>query len=901
MPTTATTATARSNEAGGCGGEIVRTPLACAARSRDNPRIMTTIPGARWWKIDVHTHTPASGDYGKGLEQASLQGISPRDWLLAYMQAGMDAVVVTDHNSGVWIDPLKQALTELEGNSQLSGYRPLVLFPGVEVTANGGAHILAVFPPWATTADINRLLGAVGATAKPGASDIAASQAPVEVVAAIAKAGAIPILAHVDRENSALETSGNTLEGLFSVPDLHAMEVTAKAWSPPQLYRDRKLTWSNVLGSDSHHPATHSSGQRGPGSHFTWVKMETPSHDGLALALLDGDEVSIRRSDADSQDPNAHAHLVIEQVTVTEARYCGRGNPLQVRLSPWLSTIIGGRGTGKSTLVQLLRLALQRQDELPKSLKTEFDAFTAIASSRQSSGALTANTEVQVELRKDGVRFRVRWNRAGTAPAIEEELSTGWSPAVGEIRQRFPVRIFSQGQIFEMARDSSALLKIIDDAPEVDHASWQLQWQREQHQFLSVRAKLRELEQRLAQRSSLEGSLADIRRKLEIFEQAEHATTLQAYQRSQRQRRELDAWAADLVASKAVLRTAVARLHPIEVDVSRFEAHRSSEDALLEQLAASRDARLELAARAAGLAAEVQEIATRWTQTVAASAWQQDSELIARRYQALIADLTARGISEVGQYGALIQERSLLEAQVRSLMDLATTVAQLRVEADSCTQKSVHLRKEITAKRESFLAAVLAGNPHVQMTIVPYGSLQRAAEMSFRAQLDLKEDKYGDDILSEDEQHGCLAELYLGLPADPVQRTTELERRLVALKVQIDDVRHGVDTHFGGRFRKHLRQLSVEAVDRLQTWFPPDELDVRYREGGRFRALEQGSPEQKTAAILAFLLAHGTEPIILDQPEDDQYRGQWRRRADCRDEERRRAMRTRTARQPAIA
>jgi AAA domain, putative AbiEii toxin, Type IV TA system len=313
----------------------------------------------------------------------------------------------------------------------------------------------------------------------------------------------------------------------------------------------------------------------------------------------------------------------------------------------------------------------------------------------------------------------------------------------------------------------------------------------------------------------------------------------------------------------------VAQLHPIEVDVSRFEAHRSSEDALLEQLAASRDARLELAARAAGLAAEVQEIATRWTQTVAASAWQQDSELIARRYQALIADLTARGISEVGQYGALIQERSLLEAQVRSLMDLATTVAQLRVEADSCTQKSVHLRKEITAKRESFLAAVLAGNPHVQMTIVPYGSLQRAAEMSFRAQLDLKEDKYGDDILSEDEQHGCLAELYLGLPADPVQRTTELERRLVALKVQIDDVRHGVDTHFGGRFRKHLRQLSVEAVDRLQTWFPPDELDVRYREGGRFRALEQGSPGQKTAAILAFLLAHGTEPIILDQPEDD--------------------------------
>ena len=23
-------------------------------------------PGARWWKFDFHTHTPASMDYGKG-------------------------------------------------------------------------------------------------------------------------------------------------------------------------------------------------------------------------------------------------------------------------------------------------------------------------------------------------------------------------------------------------------------------------------------------------------------------------------------------------------------------------------------------------------------------------------------------------------------------------------------------------------------------------------------------------------------------------------------------------------------------------------------------------------------------------------------------------------------------
>ena len=33
--------------------------------------------------------------------------------------------------------------------------------------------------------------------------------------------------------------------------------------------------------------------------------------------------------------------------------------------------------------------------------------------------------------------------------------------------------------------------------------------------------------------------------------------------------------------------------------------------------------------------------------------------------------------------------------------------------------------------------------------------------------------------------------------------------------------------------------------------------------------MSQGSPGQQTAALLAFVLGFGNEPIILDQPEDD--------------------------------
>ncbi|MDE0510236.1 MAG: hypothetical protein OXI88_00380, partial [Gammaproteobacteria bacterium] len=116
-------------------------------------------PGSRWWKFDFHTHTPASEDYGRGKDQSSLRQISPQDWLLNFMRAGIDCVAVTDHNSADWVDQLKEAYVELE-QEQAPDFRPLHLFPGVEITANGNIHILAIFDTDRNSADVTTLLGA---------------------------------------------------------------------------------------------------------------------------------------------------------------------------------------------------------------------------------------------------------------------------------------------------------------------------------------------------------------------------------------------------------------------------------------------------------------------------------------------------------------------------------------------------------------------------------------------------------------------------------------------------------------------------------------------------------------------------------------------------------------------
>ena len=98
----------------------------------------------------------------KGCSQQDKDKVTPEYWLKKFMEKGIHCVAITDHNSGGWIDRLQQMLDEL-GSSQNKPdwYRPLYLFPGVEISANGGVHILAIFGLDKNKSDIDQLLGAV--------------------------------------------------------------------------------------------------------------------------------------------------------------------------------------------------------------------------------------------------------------------------------------------------------------------------------------------------------------------------------------------------------------------------------------------------------------------------------------------------------------------------------------------------------------------------------------------------------------------------------------------------------------------------------------------------------------------------------------------------------------------
>ena len=828
---------------------------------------MSDWNGARWWKCDFHTHTPASHDYGKGPDQNSLKEISPRDWLISHMKAGVDCVAITDHNSGAWIERVRAELDDLD-LERPEGYRPLFVFPGVEISVHGRIHLLAILGCEKTTEDINYLLRAAGFPPEAiGTSDRETTKSFVEVVEAITAANGIAVPAHVDRRNRVFEElHGTTLEQILNCSDIFAMELVDPAFVKPQLYVDKNLYWTEILGSDAHHPSGDSD-DRYPGSDFTWVKMGSPCIEGLRLALLDG-ALSVRRSDENVEDPNKHSPLILESIEVSQARYMGRRESFFIGFNPWFNAIIGGRGTGKSSAVEFLRIALRRNDELRgDALRAEFEQYNQIYTDRNDVGLLTNNATIRVICLKDEERFRVQWNPSGGLNPIEREVDSDWELAEGEVSQRFPVRMYSQKQVFHLAKSPDALLKIIDEAPEVEFRARSEERKLEETRFLTLRAKAREIEAGLGEEQRFLGELDDVTRKLEIFEQSGHAEILKTFQVRSRQKRDVTAWEEDWKDVGERLKVIAAEIVPDQLDITTSNPDESSDSDIHELADKVHEQLTEIRASVESLAFRADEILAKWREECKASSWSQSVEAAANAYQQLRENLEKEGAGDPATYGELVQLRQVIEQRLKLLDEDKGQIINLMDQSQEILKRLQEIRRNLTASRKSFLDRVLKDNQYVRIRMVSYGA-RETVEEQLRQLIQKEDSSFGNDIGMPDGG-GLLGELY------DTDSTIAFERNLERIKTYIRMIASGEysrTTLADQRFATHLSRLPPEVFDRLDLWFPDDSLHVQYSadgDGQNFQSIQEGSPGQKTAALLAFLLSYGEEPLILDQPEDD--------------------------------
>jgi len=821
--------------------------------------------GAKWWKTDFHAHSMASFDYGNGApNEADLKARTYEQWLLDFMAAGLDCVVVTDHNSGRAIDAARTALANLERDLP-DGFRRLTLIPGVELTVYGGTHVTAILPMAATSEDVDRLLGAIGYEDAAGSSSAVSRESLSNVIGAVTAAGGYVIASHADARAGIFDLTVATLTQVLSSPGLLAIELENGAAQMPTGLPVGLLPRARVCGSDSHHP-TGTPGQAFPGSRFTWVKMDTPTTEGIRLALLDGD-LSLLRGDTTSTDPNLVAPLAVRSLEILNSAHIGRPDPMRFTFSPWLNAIIGGRGTGKSTLVELMRLALDRANELPDAFAGEFAKYATVGRTGGEFGLLRDDTVVRVEYVKDGTTFRVTW-RPGGEREIEQFDAEGWTQAPGDVAARFPIRIYSQKQIFHLAGDSRALLEIVDEAPPVNRRQWQEHYDAASTRFLAVRARAREIESGLTREGRIGGELDDIRHRIELFETSGYAEILRDHRTRLQQRQAIEAWEFEWDRDAVQVREAAEALAPTELPSTVFDP---TSDEFAELRAASTRAReaalairQQLLEGATALSAALGE----WKAAVEGSAWARSAQAAQTAHAALVERLAGEGIESTREHGELLARQRALEADLTELEAQKAEAATLRTQANDLLENIKEQRRALTQLRRDFLADVLRDNQFVRVRIVPYGAIQ-SVEAEFRQAIG-REDMHFGRFIGRPGADGLLRELGTNL-ARP-ERTEAAVSNLKAVVRTIATGQADRAIYTDTRFTRHFEDMPPERLDRLDLWFPEDSLSVTYSSDGtgrNFVAIGQASPGQKTATLLAFLLSYGTEPLVLDQPEDD--------------------------------
>jgi energy-coupling factor transporter ATP-binding protein EcfA2 len=815
--------------------------------------------GARWWKFDFHAHTPHSTDYGRGDE--TLKKRSPREWLLDYMNKGIDCVAITDHNGGAWVDELKREYAAMQAGRP-SGFRELVLFPGVEITVNGSIHLLAILDTEKKTSDIDTLLGQCGyGGGVKGESRSSTGKAFGEVTEQIVAFDGIAIPAHADQGAGLFlqMADGNSLPGILKSPFIYSMEIIAKGYACPELFASCKADWTRIVGSDSHQPSE-------VGSRYTWIKMGKPCLEGLKLALMDG-LLSAKRFDEVGGDPNEFAPFVITSVAINNGKYCGNGSALSLNFCPWLNCIIGGRGSGKSTALEMLRIAMRRDGWLREQLGDQsevvkaFESFARVPEGRRDRGALTVATVIRVEYLLNGERYRIQWSYDGKVNAIERCDADGeWRVSTGDIPSRFPVSIYSQKQIYEMATRPEALLSIMDEAPEVGFRDWKAEHESKQSQYRSLKAQSRELELRAAEESKLRGELEDVLTKLRLFESGENAQLLKEYQRRRAQSREIEAFENSLAECANGL--SAIRLESMTPKLELFGS--SPDDETIGSIVREFSAKVEsLNDRLEELQTQSAQLATQYKTRIASSRWSSQYTDISRAYDTLVASLSEAGVGNPNEYGLIVQKKQQIETRLGEIEGLKRRIGELARQADDSLSDIDSHRCAISEARRRFLASTLAGNKVVRMELVERGQAIEDLEADFRSLIGREDAAFKDDILSEDHSKGILARLVKGYD----------QGKFAEMKRNLNDLRTGKGAGaVGKRFSDFIARLTPEVLDSIDLWIPEDSVAVSYsKEDARkgFAPIEQGSPGQKTAAILAFILSHGREPLVLDQPEDD--------------------------------
>jgi len=838
--------------------------------------------GAHFNCCDFQVHTPRDPSW------TGPRPVSTKDrlkygqrFISACREKGLDAVAITDHHDMVMADFIRRAAKDetYRNGDEVPEENQIKIFPGIELTLNIPCQALLIFDSDFPSGLFTLALDALAIPRPDESKKEAEPPDSIEDVKSFddlyahldrheALRGRYIVLPHVKpsghqtllrrgnhKKYAKMPCVGGYVDGsiqCFSEGDQQKIDGRDKNWGNKRIA---------VFQSSDSRTSDHAN----LGKYSSWVKWAKPTAEAIRQACLAPESRILHEKPVLPQ-------TIIRSIRVSNSSFMSR---VDLFLNPQYNALIGGRGTGKSTILEYLRWAVA--DQYPSASEEGDTPNYKVRSHKLIEGTLKPQDGVvDVEFEVNGIFHTVRRN-SSTNQIMLKIADKEFEPCTEkDIRTLLPIQAYSQKQLSNVGvrLDELGLFvesPIRDKLDEIDQSFDHLaseirqQYSKVEHKRTIERSfsvdtlSLKSLKQQTESiRKSITGLSEDDQNCLNIrayYDDILH--TIENWQKEIEEAsqgiEELNEALVDIpskseVASKGQETELIAELNEHITDLfSTVQSHVEDAGNAISEFEKPKSAFRKILKK---LENNVSDFDKKYDSAKKRSS-AHESKLVELKAleerQRVLRKAISRYKSELGTIGSPEQQYERLRKKWVEQHKFRTRILE-----EECLRLTERSGDDIRAGLN--LAAGLAGVVEKLRKSLSGSGLRKQKFESLLADIQAEEDRIAawEEVLSELEVLASSAsgeEVELSLPDTPILR------------------KYGFSKDDSEKIRS---KLNIESWIELALSTAQDQPNFEFRKReGEYIPFDAASAGQQATALLKALLNQPGPPLIIDQPEDD--------------------------------
>lgn len=833
---------------------------------------MLKFSGTRWHKCDLHLHTIASDCFED-------KTVTAEAWIEKAITEGLNCVAITDHNTGAGIDAIIEAAKDTN----------LTIFPGVEITCDTSKiHLLVLFDVDKTSTNVEDFLLICDIKRENfGKQDAHTSKSILEISKIAYDYGCLIIPAHIDSYSGLESMSYDNLQKFFKLEYINAVQIVHKEFLDPTLivnsnnevktifdtYYRNDIDYSTIskwqspvkiaienkkalltFSDNPHSDTSPQHGLWGIGKNYSWIKMdEKPTLESLRQAFL-LPNLRVKNSFESMDIPYATPDLWIKSISIDKTEITNNTSPFHVDFSPQLTTVIGGRGSGKSSILRFLRGAFSKNIDSSLSGIIEDQTNFYKNKDRNGKGVLIDDSVIDIIFIRNGIEHKVNvlnvQNHKATIYKYNTEISDWELVSEEHFIEFFEFEHYSQKQIYEIAQKPNSLRERIDEAIEEIN---ELKHQKDilDREYLSKSAQIRTIQEEISGKGKLQTELKDIADQIELYKKSTIADLLKERGRFVENKKVIQEFNDNLKLREESLSGFIEGFEIPQLSIEKFDD--SHKENMLELNSLITNSYNDAQKQLLDLEKNIKQSKEDFISKLKISDWNTAFKEHNVKFEAEKERLESKGLSDIENFEKLTQDKDIKEKTLASVVQKEVKLADELVRKTNLHEQYISKLEEISAIRKVFVTEILA-DEKVKIIINSFRN-KDDFESSIRTIIQ-RDHGFYDDI------DKLKAICFNGRVKEKMNDFRSLIKRL-----RNDETEDGISGHFNNV----IKGLNDAQIDKLMLLMPEDEIEVKYKPtaSSPFKSLSTASAGQKTTAILTFILSFGKTPLILDQPEDD--------------------------------